>query len=81
MSCGACVQHVGKALAGLVGVTHVDIDLERSEVRVAHLPQWVGDAGVIEAIASAGYVAAVAARTTGQVRPAAAARFTSCCCG
>ena len=34
MSCGACVRHVTRALDGITGVVHVDVDLQRGQAVV-----------------------------------------------
>jgi cation transport ATPase len=41
MSCGACVRHVTKALDGMTGVVHVDVDLRANQASVEHLPSFV----------------------------------------
>ena len=57
MSCGACVRHVARAIDGLTGVVHVDVDLEKNLAVVEHLPDWVDEPGLIAAITDAGYAA------------------------
>ena len=85
MSCGACVRHVTKALNGVTGVVHVDVDLPKNEAVVDHLLDRVNQAGLIAAITDAGYHASVLASSSGsgdlasQLAPAP--RSTGCCCG
>jgi copper chaperone CopZ len=84
MSCGACVRHVTRALDGLTGVVHVDIDLPKKEAVVDHLLDRVNDTGLIAAISNAGYHASVVASSSepGDLvsQPAPARRSTGCCC-
>jgi len=61
LSCGACVGHVTRALDGLTGVVHVDIDIPKNEAVVEHLLDRVSETGLIAAISSAGYHARVVA--------------------
>ena len=85
MSCGACVRHVTRALDGLTGVVHVDVDLPKNEAVVDY--QWgrVNETNLIAAISDAGYQASVLASSveSGDLvsQPAHAGRSTSCCCG
>ena len=56
MNCGACVQHVTKALQSVPGVQNVTVNLGAASAQVQH------DAGtdrvqLIEAVAAAGYQA------------------------
>ena len=57
MSCGACVRHVTRALEGLTGVVHVDVDLPHEQARIEHLPDWVDEPGLVAAVKDAGYTA------------------------
>jgi len=85
MSCGACVRHVTRALDGLTGVVHVDVDLPKNEAVVDY--QWgrVNETSLIAAISDAGYQASVLASSVEsgdlESQPAPAGRSTSCCCG
>ena len=85
MSCGACVRHVTRALDGLTGVVHVDVDLPKNEAVVDY--QWgrVNETSLIAAISDAGYQASVLASSVESgdfvSQPAPAGRSTSCCCG
>ncbi len=84
MSCGACVRHVTRALAGLTGVLDVSVDLDKHEATVTHLPGWVGESGTLVAINDAGYQARVIASDTGSAviagRSVPARRSSGCCC-
>ena len=40
MSCGACVRHVTRAIEGMNGVVHVDVDLQTNQAVVEHLPDY-----------------------------------------
>ncbi|HZS59307.1 MAG TPA: heavy-metal-associated domain-containing protein [Gemmatimonadaceae bacterium] len=85
MSCGACVRHVTKALNGVTGVVHIDVDLAKNEAVVVHLLGRVDEAGLIAAISETGYQAGVLASRVGHdelvSEPAPARRSTGCCCG
>ena len=59
MSCGACVRHVTRALDGMTGVVHVEVDLQKEQATVEHLPDWVDEGSLIAAINDAGYQAKV----------------------
>jgi copper chaperone CopZ len=59
MSCGACVQHVTRALDVMTGVVHVRVDLKSGETVVEHLPAHVDVTALIAAIRDAGYAARV----------------------
>ena len=58
LSCRMCVRHVERALEGLTGVLHVEVDLRRREVTVnddgSVRREWV-----IQAVQEAGYRARV----------------------
>ena len=77
MSCGACAQHVARAIEGLTGVVQVDVDLRAQQARVAHLPESVGESDLVAAVNDAGYVASPTGRDayTDRNQP------RSCCCG
>lgn len=85
MTCGACVHHVTRALDRLTGVVHVDVDLQRKEALVEHLPNSVDEVSLVAAIKDAGYQAKVIATTaepSGVVpRAPSVGRSTGCCCG
>ena len=85
MTCGACVHHVTRALDGLPGVVHVDVDLQEKKALVEHLPNSVDEVSLVAAIKDAGYQAKVVATATepsGVVPPAPSiSRSTGCCCG
>jgi copper chaperone len=84
MSCGACVRHVTRALDGLTGVVRVQVDLQRNQARVEHLPDQADERSLIAAIEAAGYKARVEATSDGASDPSespAAGRSTGCCCG
>ncbi len=82
MSCGACVRHVSRALDGMTGVVHVEVDLGRNEATVEHLPALTDAAALIAAIRDAGYSAAVM-RTVDDVDllPASVPAPVRCGCG
>jgi copper chaperone CopZ len=64
MSCSACVRHVTAALRGLDGVVAVDVQLEPGTARVAHDPARAPVAGLLAALAQAGYAGAVHGSST-----------------
>ena len=81
MSCGACVRHVTKALDGMTGVVHVDVDLRTNQASVEHLPSFVDQASLIAAVRDAGYAARVV-ETVDDTDPTQAGRASSSCgCG
>jgi copper chaperone CopZ len=55
MACGSCVSHVTRALDGMTGVVHVEVDLAKGEAIVEHGQKWVGEASAIAALKDAGY--------------------------
>jgi copper chaperone len=59
MSCGACVHHITRALEGMSGVVHVEVDLQKEQATVEHLPDWMDEGSLIAAIKDAGYQAKV----------------------
>ena len=63
MSCGACVRHVLRALDGMSGVVHAEVDLATNEATVEHLPTFTDETALVAAIRDAGYSATVTART------------------
>jgi copper chaperone len=58
MSCGHCVAAITSAVTGLPGVTAVNVELARAEVRVDGTPN---PAAVTAAIQEAGYDVSAAA--------------------
>jgi len=62
MSCGVCVRHVTRALDGMTGVVHVDVDIQTHQATVEHLPAWVDETSLISAVTDAGYSARIGAR-------------------
>ena len=60
MSCGACVRHVTRALDGMTGVVHAQVDLRTNEAIVEHIPGYVDAAALIAAVRDAGYEAGIA---------------------
>ncbi len=76
MSCGACVRHVSRAIGGLNGVMHVDVDLQANRAVVEHLPDSVGETALIAAITDAGYSASAMDRDVYTDRDDAG----RCCC-
>ena len=81
MSCGACVRHVTRALDGLPGVVHVNVDLRTNEASVEHLRAFVDPGSLIAAVRDAGY----AARVVGTVDDSGPTLVTdaspACACG
>jgi len=59
MACGACARHVSRALEGLTGVVHAEVDLARNEATVEHLPAFTDATGLVAAVRDAGYTARV----------------------
>jgi copper chaperone len=59
LSCGACVRNVTRALDGLMGVVHVNVDLRTNQASIEHLPVFVDAASLIAAVQDAGYAARV----------------------
>ena len=81
MSCGACVRHVTKALDGMTGVVHVDVDLRTNRASVEHLPSFVDQASLMAAVRDAGYAARVV-ETVDDADPTPVSRASaSCGCG
>jgi len=60
MSCEACVRHVVNALDGMTGVVHVDVNLQKNEATVEHLPAHVDAIALAAAVRDAGYPTRVA---------------------
>ena len=81
MSCGACVRHVTKALDGMTGVVHVDVDLRTNQASVEHLPSFVDQASLIAAVRDAGYAARVVETVDDTDPPPAGRASSSCGCG
>lgn len=77
MSCGACVRHVTRVVAGLTGVVHIDVDLHKGRAVVEHLPARVDEPALIAAITDAGYSASAIDRDVYTDRDDAG----RCCCG
>ena len=59
MTCGHCVQAVRKAIEGVTGVRSAAVDLEAGAASVRVVPGWVDRGKIEEAVARAGYRAAV----------------------
>ena len=85
MTCGACVRHVTRALDGVTGVVNVDVDLQKNEATVEHLPDSVDQRRLVAAVQDAGYQASVsewgAEVAEAVARSAARGCSTGCCCG
>jgi copper chaperone CopZ len=77
MSCGACVRHVTRAIEGMNGVVHVDVDLQTNQAVVEHLPDSVDETALVAAITDAGYSASAIDRDVYTDRDDA----RRCCCG
>ena len=85
LSCGACVRHITRALEGMSGVIHVDVDLQKNEAEVRHLAHDVDEASLVATIRDAGYQPKVLGSQTEPTamvaRRAPARRSAGCCCG
>ena len=77
MSCAACVRHVTRAIEGMNGVVHVDVDLQTNQTVVEHLPDSVDETALLAAISEAGYSASAVHRDVYTDRVDA----RRCCCG
>ena len=75
MSCGVCVRHLTRAIEGMNGVVHVDVDLKANQAVVEHSPR-VGEASLIAAITDAGYSVSAVDRDVDTDRDDAG----RCCC-
>jgi copper chaperone CopZ len=85
MSCGACVRHVTRALDGITGVVHAQVDLRTNEAIVEHLPGSLDAEALIAAVRDVGYEAGIA-RTVDDLdvmapRPEAPSACGCGCCG
>lgn len=82
MSCDACVRHVTRALDGMRGVVHVDVDLEKGMATVEHLPGHTDAAALVAAARDAGYAARLESTVADDdIRPVKAAESPACGCG
>ena len=82
MSCGACARHVTRALDGMTGVVHAEVDFPKSEATVEHLPAFTDETAIIAAIRDAGYTArATSPRSGAVVGSVPEAREASSGCG
>ena len=77
MSCGACVRHVTRAVDGMTGVVHVEVDLQTGQAVVEHLPESVDETALIAAVTDAGYSVSAIDRDVYTDRDDAG----RCCCG
>ena len=59
MACGTCVRHVTRAIDGMTGVVHVEVDPEGGTATVEHLADRVDTIALAAAIRDAGYSARV----------------------
>lgn len=55
MTCQMCVKHVTRALEGVEGVTHVEVNLEPGIAQVTYDPTVTDLPALQEAVAEAGY--------------------------
>jgi P-type Cu+ transporter len=62
MSCAVCVRHVARALDGMTGVIHAQVDLRTNEATVEHIPGYVDAAALVATVRDAGYQAGIAER-------------------
>ena len=82
MSCEACARHIARALDGLTGVVHAEIDLARYEATVEHLPAFTDETAVIAAIRDAGYAARVTSTSdVVAIKSGLGVSVASCGCG
>jgi copper chaperone CopZ len=85
MSCGACVRHITRALDGMAGVVHAEVDLATNEASVEHLPAFTDAASLMAAIRDAGYTARVTSTRDDaamETRPGGSVAGCGCgCCG
>jgi copper chaperone CopZ len=85
MSCGACVRHVTRALDGMTGVVHAQVDLRTNEAIVEHIPGYVDAAALVAAVRDAGYQAGITRtvddRDLMTRRPEAPSACGCGCCG
>ena len=59
MTCGTCERHVQRALEGLTGVIHAEVDLRRKKATVEHLLARADAALLVTTVREAGYDARV----------------------
>lgn len=85
MLCRMCVRHVTRALDGMTGVVHVDVDLQNNRAIVEHLSDYVDTVALLAAVRDAGYQASVARSVADtDLAPARSDAPTRCqchCCG
>ena len=81
MSCEACARHIARALDGLTGMVHAEIDLTRNEATVEHLPAFTDETAVIAAIHDAGYAARVTSTRDDAATESEPRTFAKCGCG
>lgn len=55
MSCNMCVKHVTKALAGIPGVSQVEVVLDPGQATVTYNPELTGMEQFKTAVSEAGY--------------------------
>jgi copper chaperone len=60
MSCDACVHHVRRALDGVPGVVHVEVNLRHNRATIEHLPRQAIATVLAAAVQDAGYQARIA---------------------
>lgn len=59
MACSVCARHIMRALDGMNGVVHVDVDLQKNEAIVEHVGAQVDAIALAAAIRDAGYSARI----------------------
>ena len=59
MACSVCARHVMRALDGMNGVVHVEVDLRKNETIVEHVGAQVDAVALAAAIRDAGYSARI----------------------
>lgn len=82
MSCGACVRHIMRALDGMTGVVHVEVNRHTHTLVVEHRPEHTDAIALAAAIRDAGYTARVRiTRTDDDATPSSSRPSAACGCG
>ncbi len=55
MTCSSCVRHIDHALRDVLGVSNVEVQLQKGTVRVKHDPASATVEDLVEAVRDAGY--------------------------
>jgi copper chaperone len=78
MTCGACVNHVTKALSGVEGVKEVSVNLEKGMAEVVCEPGKVKGEMLAETVTKAGYPAKLAVAADAPAKTATADCAATC---